>query len=549
MADRKSKIEEDVLSGFTHNRIGGLFTMEIGIMGQGEALAAVSPYAFHFNDQGRFCADSLCVKDLADKYGTPLAIISLTQLEDNLRRFKRSFAEEWQGKVRILPAIKANTSAALCRVLSSETDGCDLFSEGELSTALENGFNPESLSLNGNSKLTADMKTLALAISKGVRITMDDKSEFEAIEGLARKLNRRAVVRLRLRPRFSGMNRNSDLAHGLLVPTELAHFAYKAGIPEEDLADLGDRILKSEWLDLSGVHIHLGRHRKEVDYWQAEMRGYAIAIQNLKKLLGGWEPREIDIGGGFAQHLDPFVPYHRDQSMKNQFRMLYYINKIAGIFGNQVRYAFISALLRQVRGRLLPGPCPDLSVNTSPAIEDYSRCAAHLRMELNRLGIDTKEKTLEVEPGRALFGSAAIHVCRISFIKKQARPVPWSWVVTDTTECWLQGANNPPNQPFIVDGKPLDRYAPQNRMIADITGKSCAGDRITGDACLPGDLAPGDLIVYVGTGAYQEMQSPNFNSMPRPATVAVKGALEGLIRRRETLTEVFGRDQIPEWLK
>lgn len=37
-------IEEDVLSGVTHNLEGGLFTMEIGGIGQGEALAAVDVY-------------------------------------------------------------------------------------------------------------------------------------------------------------------------------------------------------------------------------------------------------------------------------------------------------------------------------------------------------------------------------------------------------------------------------------------------------------------------------------------------------------------------
>jgi len=44
MADRTSKIEENILSGFTHTLEGGLFMMEIGAMVQDQALAAVETY-------------------------------------------------------------------------------------------------------------------------------------------------------------------------------------------------------------------------------------------------------------------------------------------------------------------------------------------------------------------------------------------------------------------------------------------------------------------------------------------------------------------------
>jgi len=208
----------------------------------------------------------------------------------------------------------------------------------------------------------------------------------------------------------------------------------------------------------------------------------------------------------------------------------------------------VSALLRANKKKLLTATSPDLEKKNAPSIEEYSRSASWFRLELNRLGVDTQKTVLELEPGRGLFGSASIHVCRINFIKKQTAPIPWSWVVTDTTDYWLLGANNPPNQPYVVDGKPIDNYPSGSRLIADIAGKSCGPDRITGDACLPGDIGPEDLIIFVGTGAYQEMQSPNFNSMGRPATVAVKGNQVGVIRRRETIEDVFRREEIPDWI-
>lgn len=35
------------------------------------------------------------------------------------------------------------------------------------------------------------------------------------------------------------------------------------------------------------------------------MKEYAALIADLKKAWDGWQPKEIDIGGGFATHRDP----------------------------------------------------------------------------------------------------------------------------------------------------------------------------------------------------------------------------------------------------
>ena len=72
--------------------------------------------------------------------------------------------------------------------------------------------------------------------------------------------------------------------------------------------------------------------------------------------------------------------------------------------------------------------------------------------------------------------------------------------------------------------------------------------RIQADVCLPADITDGDLIVFMGTGAYAEMMSSNMNGMPRPSTVLVNGEDESLIRRRETLEDVYRRDEMPTWL-
>ncbi len=507
-------------------------------------------FHFGFDPSGRFLAEDVPVAELVEAYGTPLNVISRRQLVENLHRIREGVQRGWSGSVRVLPAIKSNTSLALCRVLAAETDGCDLFSEGELEAALESGFDPAAVSLNGNSKIGSDLSFLRSAIERGVRITLDDAAEFEPIETIAAQLGRCAKIRFRLRVALPSINAPTDFPVHAAVPTDLANQAYKAGIPRDDLVLLGRRAIESEHVQVTGLHLHFGRHRRELEFWKESMAVYARAIAELKREWNGWEPGEIDIGGGFAQHLDPMAAgYASERALARELQALSWLLRLGSVFGQRVRYGLAARLIEFDRKRRRSTPPPDLQRSSGPRLEDYGLTAAtSLEVGLRSAGISTQDKLLEVEPGRALYGSAAVHVARINFVKHQKRPIPWTWAVTDTSEVWLQGGGHAPMHPYVIDGKPIERYAPEQRRIADIVGKSCGPDRIIGDACLPGDLSPGDTLIFVGTGAYQEMHASNFNSMGRPATVLVDGKRHGLIRRRETIEDVFDREEIPRWL-
>ncbi|MDJ0888498.1 MAG: hypothetical protein QNI89_14410, partial [Desulfobacterales bacterium] len=62
-------------------------------------------------------------------------------------------------------------------------------------------------------------------------------------------------------------------------------------------------------------------------------------------------------------------------------------------------------------------------------------------------------------------------------------------------------------------------------------------------------VAPGDLLALLDMGAYQEVSASNFNALPRPATVLVDDSQAEVIRRAETLDDVFRRDVIPDRLQ
>jgi diaminopimelate decarboxylase len=50
------------------------------------------------------------------------------------------------------------------------------------------------------------------------------------------------------------------------------------------------------------------------------------------------------------------------------------------------------------------------------------------------------------------------------------------------------------------------------------------------------------VIAFLDTGAYQDAAASNFNALRRPATILITEDRSALIKRHETLEEIFARD-------
>jgi diaminopimelate decarboxylase len=501
-----------------------------------------------YADEGQLRIEECTASDLAERFGTPLYVISEAQLRRNARHFREAFAKRWpDGTVNVLPAIKANYCLALRRILTEEGCGCDLFSEGELWAALECGVDPALMSLNGNSKLGVDSDLLRTAVEHRVRITLDDAEEFDAVEEVAKALGKKARIRFRLRPEYRALRAPSEFL-AELIPTELATQAYKSGVPTEDLIPLGRRALTSEHVAVTGVHIHQGRHRRDLKFWKGTIEGLVALLALLKKEWDGWEPAEIDVGGGFATPRDP-LGREIDRTATLTTGILWGGNWLGSQVG-RLRHRILRrliALQRSPGDRVGSNPL----VGKAPTVEEYAEVVTTtLRTELGRRGLDPQGKTLEVEPGRGLYGDAGLHLARVTFIKRQKEPIPWVWVNTDTTESFLSDqAAEHSRLRYLVADKPIDGVPEDRRITADIVGRSCNPDRIIGDASLPATVSPGDVIAFLDTGAYQDAAAANFNALPRPATVLVHGAEAEVIKRAEQVADVFARDIVPDRLR
>ena len=85
-------------------------------------------------------------------------------------------------------------------------------------------------------------------------------------------------------------------------------------------------------------------------------------------------------------------------------------------------------------------------------------------------------------------------------------------------------------------------------QTADIVGHSSYADQIVLGARVP-EVQAGDIVALLEAGAYQESSASNVNSLPRPASVLVNGDRAELIKRAETVGDVYGRDVVPDRLR
>jgi diaminopimelate decarboxylase len=446
---------------------------------------------------GALYVDQCSAESLAARFGTPLYVISENQLRRNARELRQAFSSRWPGTFLLLPSIKANPALALRRILTEEDAGCDVFGEGELEAALKTGTEPGRISLNGPMK---GDDLLERAIRNGVRITLDSREELERATAAAARVGNRAHVRLRIRPDLVGRDEPSEMSPSG-VPVRDAIQRYKAGIPTEDLLAITEREIRDPNLDVAGIHLHLGRHSADPAIWRDAIDSLVELLPLVAAAWGGWHPRELDLGGGFPAPRDPF-------------------------------------------GRTLPQRKD--APPRSPDIEEYAAAiCGHLATELEALALDPTEIELEIEPGRSLYADAGVHLTTVGNVKRQRRPQPLTWVETDSSDAYLPDVNLEFNRWICL---PASNALAAPTMVADITGRSCALDVIVADAELPA-VEVGDVLAILDTGAYQDAGASNFNALPRPGTALVTGAGAEMIRRHETLGDVFARDQIPDHLR
>lgn len=482
---------------------------------------------------GHLFIEECDVTELVKKYGSPIYVISEDQLRRNVRRYKKAFSKWWtDGPVDVLPALKANWILATRKILNEEGAGADIYSEGELYAALKTGVNPDWISINGGGKDEAYLKK---CVEAGVRITVEDIDEPDLIEKVATELKKTAKIRFRVKPNFPNLWKRTDFAQEF-TSIDLGIQVYKSGIPAQYLEELGKKVLKMKYVKLSGLHFHGGRHHASLWFWHGMMKQYANLIADLCEAWNGYKLEEIDIGGGFAASRDP----HNKMKMNMEIVLTWLtwpLQLLMNILPATIRYK-ISSLFVQA------GMVKKPNTKLAPTTEQYAETVVKtLKEEFQKRNFDTTGIRLQMEPGRALYGDSGIHLARVKKVKRQTKPMKLTWILTDTTYFFLNGGVLEYNlHDFRIANKVLEKPV----EVADIVGHSCFADRILPFVRVP-HVVPGDIVAFLDTGAYQEGTASNFNALPRPATVLVSGDKSAIIKRAETIEDVFSKDVEPQF--
>ncbi len=164
----------------------------------------------------------------------------------------------------------------------------------------------------------------------------------------------------------------------------------------------------------------------------------------------------------------------------------------------------------------------------APGLNAYARA---LRRGLARARL-TGERVLVVEPGRRLVAAAGVLLTRVLYVKDTSAK---RFIITDA------GANDlmrPSLYGAYHEIVPARRRRGPRRP-ADVVGPICeSGDRFAEARPLP-PIQAGDLLAILDAGAYGFTLSSNYNARPRPAEIGVRGGRARLLRRRETLADLW----------
>jgi diaminopimelate decarboxylase len=427
------------------------------------------------------------VMTLVERLGSPLYILDEVTLRTACRQYRDGFARYYKGDSQVLYASKAWNCLAVCAIVASEGLGIDVVSGGELYTALQAGVKAEKLYLHGNNKSQAELE---LAISSGCTIVVDNWLELRTLADwkLPTSDLSGASDEESTHPKSNPIRMMLRLTPGIECHTHeyirTGHLDSKFGFDPNALDQLFAFVSQHPNLNCIGLHAHIGSQIFERQPHQ-DLAG--VLVDFMTKASGyGLSIQELNVGGGLG-----------------------------------IRYT---------------------ESDDPPSIDDWVKGVSEAVMSACEQQQLPLPKLLS-EPGRSLIGSACVTAYRVGSRKE----IP-------DIRTYLAVDGGMSDNPRPITYQSLYRAVVANRMSAPATetvtlaGKHCeSGDILIKEATLP-KTEVGDILVVMGTGAYNYSMASNYNRLPRPAAVLVNQGEANLILKRETYQDIIRQDCLPERL-
>jgi diaminopimelate decarboxylase len=258
-----------------------------------DALApAVWPRGTRRGDGGAVTLAGADVRDLAERYGTPLFVVD----EGDFRARAAEFAAAF-GARSVHYAAKAFLSVEVARWVADEGLSLDVCSGGELAVALRAGFPAERIALHGNNK---SVDELVAAVEAGVGyVVVDSLHEITRLDAVAREHGTTVAVMVRL---TVGVEAHTH--EFIATAHEDQKFGFSiSGRETSDAAEAVRRVLKADALTLVGLHSHIGSQIFDTDGFEVAAHRVVGFLAQLHREHGPdalAAVHTLDLGGGFG---------------------------------------------------------------------------------------------------------------------------------------------------------------------------------------------------------------------------------------------------------
>lgn len=233
---------------------------------------------------GALCVEQVPLDDIARRFGTPCYVYS----QAAIRAAYGEYAKALQGRdAMVCYSVKANSNLAVLALLAELGAGFDIVSGGELARVIAAGGEPRRTLFSGVGKSAAEIES---ALQQGIGcINVESESELTRVDGIARRLGRRAPVALRVNPDIDART-HPYIATGLRES--------KFGVDYADAERLYARAAALPGIEVVGIGCHIGSQlTRSPPFAEAAARIAALADRLQQK---GIALRHIDIGGGIG---------------------------------------------------------------------------------------------------------------------------------------------------------------------------------------------------------------------------------------------------------
>ncbi len=242
------------------------------------------------NEKGRLAISGCDTVELAERYGTPLYVMSEDEIRDVCRRYLSSFEKYYQGNGKPVYASKAFCCKEICRIVTGEGLDLEVVSGGELYTALQAGVPAGRIHFQGNNKTPGELN---MAVENGVGdIVVDNLSELRKLGETARKHNVVVPVSLRIKPGIDAHTHE-------FIRTGQIDSKFGIDLSSGEALEAVRQASQMDEISLRGLHCHIGSQIFDKEPFVHAAQVMLDFFEEVRDSLGV-EFEFLNLGGGFG---------------------------------------------------------------------------------------------------------------------------------------------------------------------------------------------------------------------------------------------------------